>query len=153
MSLVIISHVKTTTDTTTKKQSKLYLHLVTSKCCSCQISANRMPIIIVKNHLLRNTRFYINFQLQSSPFYWHTKFVHLSKGSIYIICKSSIRCWWMIWIHFTCKDIIQDYTNHHASHDFFHISYIHTLQLILETQFYYNITHNIATLPTTCLAL
>ena len=123
MSLVIISHVKTTTDTTTKKQSKLYLHLVTSKCCSCQISANRMPIIILKNHLLRNTRFYINFQLQSSPFYWHTKFVQLSKGRIYI------------------------------SHDFFHISYIHTLQLILETQFYYNITHNIATLPTTCLAL
>ena len=110
MSLVIISHVKTTTDTTTKKQSKLYLHLVTSKCCSCQISANRMPIIIVKNHLLRNTRFYINFQLQSSPFYWHTKFVQLSKGSSYIICKSFKRCWWMIWIHFTCKDIIQDYT-------------------------------------------
>ena len=80
MSLVIISHVKTTTDTTTKKQSKLYLHLVTSKCCSCQISANRMPIIILKNHLLRNTSFYINFQLHSSPFYWHTKFVQLSKG-------------------------------------------------------------------------
>ena len=125
MSLVIISHVKTTTDTTTKKQSKLYLHLVTSKCCSCQISANRMPIIILKNHLLRNTRFYINFQLQSSPFYWHTKFVHLSKGSIYIISKSFG----------------------------VHISYIHTLQLILETQFYCNIAHNIATLPTTCLAL
>ena len=145
MSLVIISHVKTTTDTTTKKQSKLYLHLVTSKCCSCQISANRMPIIIVKNHLLRNTRFYINFQLQSSPFYWHTKFVHLSKGSIYIICKSFGVDEWFKYI-LLVKIIFK-------IHDFFHISYIHTLQLILETQFYYNITHNIATLPTTCLAL
>ena len=126
MSLVIISHVKTTTDTTTKKQSKLYLHLVTSKCCSCQISANRMPIIILKNHLLRNTRFYINFQLQSSPFYWHTKVVQFSKGVFILSTKVPYGV---------------------------HISYIHTLQLILETQFYYNITHNIATLPTTCLAL